>query len=108
MCRLIGVRGEKSMLFDFQALRCPDATIKLNALLERFMSSGAPTITIRSIEPSLERSLKMRINHLSLPIQVYSKTFSITPDMKALWVQNHDEEDFVDVSLYRDFTLQRQ
>lgn len=93
---------------DLQANRCPNAQIALNAVLQAFANSSEDGLIIRSIEPSLQRALQMRIEHLELPLRlVCVEKELITSGMRNEWGQHFDQEDFEDVTTQFSFILQR-
>lgn len=93
-------------IVDLEAHRCPNAQIILNRVLTRFSTSQAESLTLISIEPSLERSIKQRIIHLDLPIILERTTQkSISDDLKASWLERFDEEDYEDVCEQQVFSI---
>ena len=97
------------MEIDLKAYRCPNAQIMANAALQRFIESNAGAIMLTSIEPSLERSLKHRIEHLGLPVQLSPvvSEIEITTELRQTWLSEFDEEDFEDVTFKRIFLITR-
>jgi hypothetical protein len=95
-------------VIDFEALRCPNAQIRLNAILHAFLTASSEKIQIKSIEPSLERSLKERIAHFDLPLQIGNiAQIPIDATHRHVWSANFDEEDFGDVNNILVFTIER-
>lgn len=95
------------MEVDLKAYRCPNAQIMANAALQRFIAAGAASMKLTSIEPSLERSLKARIEHLGLPLELSPDVIetAISPVQREAWLSDFDEEDFEDVQVSRTFVL---
>lgn len=94
------------MNVDLLAFRCPDATIKMNAILNLFMESQHETLSLVSIEPSLERNLRERIAHLGLPIEICEiQSKAICDNDKANWGSRFDEDDFGDVTVKMEFHI---
>lgn len=98
------------MEVDLKAYRCPNAQIMANAALQRFIASGALSMKLTSIEPSLERSLRARIEHLGLPLELSPDVVHtpITQEQRGVWLSDFDEEDFEDVNISRTFVLVRR
>jgi hypothetical protein len=96
------------LVIDLEAMRCPNAQIRLNAILNAFMNTGASGIEIKSIEPSLERSLRERIAHYDMPLTIAEiKQETINDEHKQKWLAVFDEEDFEDVTTVQSFILQK-
>jgi hypothetical protein len=98
------------MEVDLKAYRCPNAQIMANAALQRFIASGALSMKLRSIEPSLERSLRARIEHLGLPLELSPDVVNtpISQEQREVWLSDFDEEDFEDVNISLTFVLVRR
>ncbi|MBE8232317.1 MAG: hypothetical protein HAW67_01180 [Endozoicomonadaceae bacterium] len=87
------------MNVNLEAMRCPNAQITLNSLLSQFDDSDNKTLSIRTIEPSLLRSIKQRIAHNDHPMQVAETSHTpITEEHINLWSDKFDEEDYEDVT----------
>lgn len=97
------------MKIDLLAYRCPNAQLFLNQLLPTFIASGEAVLRIFSIEPSLERSLRQRVAHLDLDVEIDAEVTEapITDEHRNAWSNDFDEEDYGDVSVIRTFSVRR-
>ncbi len=97
------------MNVDLLAYRCPNAQLFLNQLLPSFIESGEAELRISSIEPSLERSLRQRVAHLDLNVEIDAAVTEvpITDEHRDAWSADFDEEDYGDVSVIRTFAIRR-
>lgn len=97
------------MNIDLLAYRCPNAQLFLNQLLPTFIASGEAELRISSIEPSLERSLRQRVAHLDLNVEIDAAVSEvpITDEHRNAWSNEFDEEDYGDVSVIRTFSIRR-
>ena len=97
------------MKVNLLAFRCPDATVKMNSVLNLFMQSEHSTLEVQTIEPSLERNIVERISHLELPLQLIDQNEAvITNNDIALWGDNFDEDDYGDVSVKKTYIITKQ
>ena len=97
------------MTVDLEALRCPNAQLALNRLLTEFEQSEHTKLCLRTIEPSLLRSLKQRIEHYDRPLNIAKQQQeTITPERMQLWLDRFDEEDFEDVEHIAVFHIEKQ
>ncbi|WP_139016111.1 hypothetical protein [Pseudoalteromonas sp. TAB23] len=65
-------------------------------------------VTISSIEPSLARNTKEAIVLLELPLSIVSvECVDITDQHRSSWQDDFDEEDYGDVSMISNITIQR-
>lgn len=98
-----------TVLIDFEAKRFPVAQIHLNKVLDAFISSNYAKLTIVTIDPSLRRCIKQRIAHRELPIQLEDNVEHelITQEIKDIWANSYDEEDFIDVNTRQHHSIAR-
>lgn len=97
------------MNIDLKAHRCPDATILMKRIIAGVSSCECSydKVTISTIEPSLERSTKEAIVLLGLPLSVVNvERIDITEQHRTTWQDDFDEEDYGDVSIISNITIQ--
>lgn len=92
------------MEYDLEAHRCPNAQIKVNRVLLAFADSDEKVLEVKTIEPSLLRSIRERIVHQSLSVTVDNVTASLVTDrLRQQWLNSFHEEDFEDID--KQFTI---
>lgn len=92
---------------DLEALRCPDATIKMRKAIKEFMQGSQTTLELRSIEPSLKRNIEAFNVENGLGLSVSTRTIGISAEQRLTWKENYYEEDYSDVSHIIIHILQR-
>lgn len=97
------------MDYDLEAHRCPNAQVIANRVLLAFAESGDNQLVIKSIEPSLHRSLLARIEGQSLAMDIASaESAPINERQRQAWLESFDEDDFEDVQVQLEFTINKR
>ncbi|BDA63069.1 hypothetical protein [Shewanella xiamenensis] len=97
------------MIVDLKDYRCPNAQVALTRVLEAFEICSTNELTIITIEPSLERSLVHRIEHMSYSMLITQATSrDITDEIVTAWGVDVDEDDISDVDQQHTLVVTKQ
>lgn len=97
------------MIIDLKDYRCPNAQVALTRVLEAFEISSTNELTIITIEPSLERALVHRIEHMSYSMLITQATSrDITDEIVTSWGVDVDEDDISDVDQQHTLVVTKQ
>jgi hypothetical protein len=96
------------MQINLDAFRCPDATIYMRRAIKSFEEqANTHTLTLVTIEPSMERSLRHLLEDKPALTLGAAQQTPITHDLRQTWADNFDEEDHEDVHVVYTFTITR-
>lgn len=82
---------------DLEALRCPDATIQMRKVIECFVGGASEALTLKTIEPSLIRSLEAFNVEKEYGLIIETSSVNITEAQRSTWAEDYYEEDYSDV-----------